>query len=138
MEEDGFALNGILDQGGRRGHMDASWILSFAAGLASATPLLKDHRISIVLSECDLGPSTWRDVLAETSSLVHSPLLIVTSHVADGRLWAEALNLGAYDVLAKPFDPDEVLRSLNLAWLRWAGRRNDQRNRASTTRVAAA
>jgi len=47
------------------------------------------------------------------------PELIVTSRLADDRLWAEALNLGAYDVLAKPFNRDEVLRSLSLAWLSW-------------------
>jgi hypothetical protein len=34
----------------------------------------------------------------------------VTSRLADERLWAEALNLGAWDVLAKPFDADEVIR----------------------------
>ena len=39
------------------------------------------------------------------------------------RLWAEALNLGAYDVLAKPYDPTEVVRSVSLAWLQWTSRR---------------
>ena len=45
--------------------------------------------------------------------------MIVTSRSADERLWVEALNLGAYDVLAKPFDRDEVLRSVSMAWLNW-------------------
>ena len=47
------------------------------------------------------------------------PLLIVTSRVADACLWAEALNMGAYDVLAKPFDLTEVTRILSSAWLHW-------------------
>ena len=51
--------------------------------------------------------------------LEDAPALIVTSRLADDRLWAEALNLGAYDVLAKPFNHDEVLRSVSLAWLNW-------------------
>ena len=46
----------------------------------------------------------------------------MTSRLADDRLWSEALNLGAYDVLAKPYDPDEVLRVLDLAWIRWVER----------------
>jgi len=50
------------------------------------------------------------------------PLVIVTSHLADERLWAEALNLGAYDVLAKPFDAIEVGRILGLAWQHWQDR----------------
>ena len=35
---------------------------------------------------------------------------------------AEALNLGAYDVLAQPFDGMEVSRIVNLARLRWEER----------------
>jgi DNA-binding response OmpR family regulator len=45
--------------------------------------------------------------------------LIVTSDLADDRLWAEALNLGAYDVLAKPFRAAEVFRTVSLAWRQW-------------------
>jgi len=55
-------------------------------------------------------------VLAETLNLSDPPLLIVASRLADEYLWAEALNLGAYDVLAKPFDADEVVRVLRSAW----------------------
>ena len=36
------------------------------------------------------------------------PALIVVARVGDERLWAEVLNLGGYDVLAKPLDPAEV------------------------------
>ena len=52
-------------------------------------------------------------------SLPNAPSLIVASRLADDRLWGEALNLGAWDVLAKPFDPTEVIRSLHSAWRRW-------------------
>jgi FixJ family two-component response regulator len=45
--------------------------------------------------------------------------MIVTSRLADDRLWAEALNLGVYDVLAKPFDRTELIRSVRLAWEHW-------------------
>lgn len=43
----------------------------------------------------------------------------MTCRVADDSLWAEALNVGAYDVLAKPLDRTEVTRVLSLAWLHW-------------------
>jgi hypothetical protein len=43
----------------------------------------------------------------------------VASHFADDQLWAEALNLGAYDVLAMPLRAAEVFRSVSLAWRRW-------------------
>jgi DNA-binding response OmpR family regulator len=58
-------------------------------------------------------------VLDETRLLAIPPVLIVTSRVADDYLWVEALNLGAYDVLAKPFDLTEVTRILSSAWLHW-------------------
>jgi DNA-binding NtrC family response regulator len=44
------------------------------------------------------------------------PNLIVTSRLADDELWAEVLNLGGYDVLAQPFDPQEVYRIVFQAW----------------------
>lgn len=42
--------------------------------------------------------------------------LVVTNRCTDGALWAEALNLGAYDVLSQPFDGTEVFRVLFTAW----------------------
>jgi FixJ family two-component response regulator len=63
-------------------------------------------------------------------------MLIVTSRLADEHLWAEALNLGAYDVLAKPFDQEEVIRVLSSAWLRKRSR-NEIGTRAATAKVMA-
>jgi DNA-binding response OmpR family regulator len=73
----------------------------------------------VVVCERDLLPGSWREILAETARLPFPPFLIVTSRLADERLWAEALNVGAYDVLAKPFDAKEVVWVLSLAWLHW-------------------
>jgi response regulator RpfG family c-di-GMP phosphodiesterase len=83
---------------------------------------LKKHRIGIVICDCDSEPDSWREMLADLAALPDPPLLIVTSRLADERLWAEALNLGAWDVLAKPWDREEVKRTLDSAWLHWPGR----------------
>jgi FixJ family two-component response regulator len=61
-------------------------------------------------------------MLEHISLLPDPPLLIVTSRLADAHLWAEALNLGAYDVLAKPFDATEVIRIVSVAWQHWQDR----------------
>jgi FixJ family two-component response regulator len=58
-------------------------------------------------------------MLKEGELLPNAPSFIVTSRLADDRLWAEALNLGAYDVLAKPFERLELVRSVSSAWLHW-------------------
>jgi DNA-binding response OmpR family regulator len=61
-------------------------------------------------------------MLEHISCLPDPPFLIVTSRLADEQLWAEALNVGAYDVLAKPFDATEVMRTVSSAWQHWQGR----------------
>ena len=55
-----------------------------------------------------LEDGTWKSVLGHIRGEAHPPLLVVTSRVADEHLWAEVLNLGGYDVLAKPFIAEEV------------------------------
>jgi DNA-binding response OmpR family regulator len=90
--------------------------------MAAALMALRNDRVPVVVCESDLQPGTWKEVLEELRALPDPPLLIVTSRCADERLWAEALNLGAYDVLAQPFDGTEVSRIVSMAWLRWEGR----------------
>jgi DNA-binding response OmpR family regulator len=95
------------------------WTLFCADRVASALPLLLQHEISVVACERDLRPGTWVDLLQHLESLPNPPALIVTSRVADEQLWAEALNLGGWDVLAKPFVRREVIHSVKLAWDHW-------------------
>jgi hypothetical protein len=56
-------------------------------------------------SICDerLPDGSWRGVMRTLETLSDPRLLIVASHFADERLWAEVLNEGGFDVLAKPF-----------------------------------
>jgi DNA-binding NtrC family response regulator len=89
---------------------------------ASGIEALREHRAPVVLCDCDQERDGWKKILAELDSLEERPFLIVTSTHADERLWAEALNLGAYDVLAKPFDSAEVVRVVSLAWMHWRER----------------
>jgi DNA-binding NtrC family response regulator len=98
---------------------DSPCVLMRAHDLVSALSLLQQHDIGVVVCERDLGLERYVDVLERLSALPHAPSLIVASKLADEHLWAEALNLGAYDVLAKPFDATEVTRTLSLAWVHW-------------------
>lgn len=109
--EDHSSLEAIL------GH--STWTLLKADEVPSARALLQKHDISVVVCERDLTPGTWTDVLEQIQPMRNAPSLIVTSRLADDRLWSEALNLGAWDVLAKPFDHSEVIRSVKMAWEHW-------------------
>ena len=95
-------------------------ILITARDIDSALVLLQKHDIAVVLCERDLLPGTWIDILEHLTALPITPSLIVTSRIADDRLWAEALNLGAWDVLVShPFVSDEVIRCVESGWRRW-------------------
>lgn len=93
------------------------WNLHATRFLESALAFLEENAVSIVITERDLAGGNWKDVLKLTESLREPPLLIVISRLAENNLWAEALNLGAYDVLAKPLVPAEVVRVLTSAWI---------------------
>jgi len=111
LEDDHASLQAIV------GH--SKWVMFKADRLQDARNFLRRHDISVVVCEKDLRPEKWTDVLGQINELLYPPSLIVTSRLADERLWAEALNLGAWDVLAKPFDRSEVLRSVKAAWQHW-------------------
>ena len=101
--------------------VEQGWTLFSARSLGSASILLRQENISVVLTERDLPAGSWRDVLEIASAVIRAPLVIVTSLHADEQLWAEALNLGAHDVLAKPFNQSEIVRVFNSAWIRHSG-----------------
>ncbi len=136
--EDCVALERIFRESDWAVYTNSEWTLIASPTLASASSILRDVTIPIVFCESDLLPGTWREMLEHISLLPDPPFLIVTSRLADARLWAEALNLGAYDVLAKPFDATEVIRIASLAWQHWLERhelhakRTKQRKAAET------
>ena len=90
--------------------------------IAAAKGALQRGRISIVMCEHDLSPGSWKELLDFTERLPSPPPVIVTSRVADERMWAEVLNLGGYDVLARPFNNEEVIRTVTSAWSLWEHR----------------
>ena len=84
-----------------------------------AFALLNTERVAVIICERSLPDGEWKDLLDKLAPLSVPPCLIVTSRAADEWLWAEVLNLGGYDVLAKPFDAEEVSRVVTLASRSW-------------------
>lgn len=97
----------------------SNWKIHQARDCHEALEILQDKPMAVVVCERDLPDGNWKKLLECLSSVTPPPLLVVTSIHADESLWAEALNLGAYDVLSKPFDSAEVTRIISLAWLQW-------------------
>jgi DNA-binding NtrC family response regulator len=95
------------------------WEIREAATYAEAVGILNDRSIAVTICDTEIGDGNWQALLANLQSRAHPPNLIVSSRLADERLWAEVLNLGAYDVLVQPFDRGEVLRVARMAWMSW-------------------
>ena len=119
-EEVHFSLQHIFNH--------SKWKLTKTHSLASALAILHAQTTPVVLCETDLLPGTWRDLLEQIARAPNAPAVIVSSRLADDRLWAEALNLGAWDVLARPFVKSEVFQAVSAAWRHWW---NEQKRPAS-------
>jgi DNA-binding NtrC family response regulator len=132
-DADDVSLERILHRSVRGVTATAEWTLLARPTLHSALSVLREATVPIVVCEAEL---LWRELLEYISSLADPPLLIVTSRLADERLWAEALSLGAYDVLAKPFDATEVIRILGTAWQHWQDRYEFHAHRTEQRRAA--
>jgi DNA-binding response OmpR family regulator len=114
------------------------WEVHRALSLSSAVARLEKIRFPLVLCERDLLPGTWKEMLDRLRPMAQPPHLIVTSRLADDYLWAEALNIGAYDVVAKPFDQAGLTRILSSAWLHWRDRHVLEGHSPKSARQAAA
>jgi DNA-binding NtrC family response regulator len=83
--------------------------------LRDARTRLPKHDYQVVLTAASLPDGNWLDVMHLVRGDPRDLAVIVTDAQADARFWAEALNLGAYDLLAQPFYPPEVRRILSNA-----------------------
>ena len=87
-------------------------ILDHVESVERARIKLQTEDYDVILTEASLPDGNWLDVLHMVRETPQEPQVIVTDQQADARFWAEALNLGAYDLLAQPFDQPEVQRIL--------------------------
>jgi len=121
-EEDHFHLQDILSSPGRTLYPDIGFTITAKSTISAAKSALQRGRMSIVMCEHDLSPGSWKELLDFVQRLPAPPPVIVTSRMADERMWAEVLNLGGYDVLAKPLNSEEVVRTVTSAWSLWQDR----------------
>ena len=83
--------------------------------LREAGTRLRSRPFRVILTEADLRDGGWKDVLRIAQQASCPAHVIVTHPFADARFWAEAINLGAFDVMAQPFDRSEIHRILQSA-----------------------
>ena len=125
-ESDQNTLQELLNCPSDLSEMHCRWFIQPRSSVHSTLSALRRTRIQVVMCDRDLMPDAWKELLEQFACLKEPPCLIVTSRVADDHLWAEALNLGAYDVLARPFERAEVVRTVRLARQHWQDRHGNR------------
>jgi len=95
---------------------ECGWRLLESTNCAEALKRLGRDPVPVVVCEQQMPDGDWKYLLRQVGKLSYPPNLIVASRRADDRLWAEALNLGAYDLLMMPFEPAAARRVISLAF----------------------
>jgi DNA-binding NtrC family response regulator len=95
---------------------ECHWRIRFVRTCQEAWMALHQETVDVILAECDFPDGLgWKQLLDEVQNTGGFQPVIVASRHADDCLWAEVLNLGAYDVLMKPFDGEETVRVVAMA-----------------------
>ena len=104
-----------FDRSSLHGILQEDCELHAAADIREALSVARMVRPRVVICDQILADGDWRDLLANFGGGERETPVIVVSTFADDRLWAEVLNLGGYDLLAKPFTACEVSRVVKMA-----------------------
>ena len=65
-------------------------------------------KFALVLCEERLRDGRWLDLVSRFAEMSEPPALIVLAETQDAANWAEAINLGARDVLVTPIDDSDL------------------------------
>jgi len=91
-----------------------------ASRVSECQEALQTQRVSLVFCDRRLSDGNYRDVVAATRAAHRHARVIVTSRLADWDEYLDALHNGAFDLIASPCHPTDVLWSIVQA------RREDQ------------
>lgn len=85
--------------------------LLIARNCAEARHLLQTcSSIDVIVTDLAHPDGSWQDVFVAATENLSDAEVVVTSPLADERLWSVVLWLGGYDILAEPYDSREVKR----------------------------
>ena len=118
--------------------LNYGWKLGCARTQAEARAYIESTPVHVVIVESELPEGGWREILEDLRQNPDSPLLVVTARLADESLWAEVINMGGYDVLAKPLDAEEVSRVVDAALRHFDNERRVERSPAKPVMMSAA
>lgn len=86
-----------------------------AEDLRQARARLLQDEYQLIVAEAALADGNWLNVLHLVRECPYEAQVILASTDVDPGLWADAMNLGVYDVLAQPWYEPEVRRIVSNA-----------------------
>lgn len=102
------------------------WQLIHAVDIDEAMRELETASLGVVIIDRDLYGADWRMALRQFSTLSNPACVFLASWDGDDEyLWSEVVRNHGYDVLPKPVRPNELIRSVDLAWHWWKDDRDN-------------
>ena len=122
--EDRATLVAVFEQGEDRLSLEpilspCEWEVIWTRTRAEAAAAVGRTAAPIIVCDERFADGEWKGLWNELGKNPCPPEFILASRLADERLWAELLNLGGYNLLTKPFRPEEVIRAIHAALTEW-------------------
>jgi len=104
-----------------------------AGNLAAAQRIIETQSVAVVLLDVKIASESGLDYLPALVARESPPIVIVITAHGSERMAVQAIKLGAYDYLAKPFDVDELRILVKNAFETHRLREDNQRLRRAVT-----
>ena len=91
------------------------WGTVSAADITECRHALVENRVWLIFCEQELPDGKYDDVLTIVDTLNENVPVVVTSRLADWDEYLKALDRGAFDLIASPCEPAEVIRLIEQA-----------------------
>jgi len=98
---------------------DVGWEIFRAHSITDGLSTLVNHKINTIVTSCELEDGSWLEMINALQPCRNAPRVLVAWSHADNRLWLDVLEHGGYDLLAIPFDRNEIVRLTSSAFLSW-------------------
>lgn len=77
-------------------------------GLSQANEVLSNQPVDLVFCDDSLSDGSYRDLLSTRKPREKAPRIVVTSRTWEWEEYLEAMRLGAFDVVRRPWHPTDV------------------------------
>jgi DNA-binding NtrC family response regulator len=92
------------------------WEIECAAGFQDGVRRLSERTAyDLILADAELPDGSWRNLMLFVQNAGKACEMIICSRLGDHSLWAEVIQCGAYDLIAEPFERQEVARIIQSA-----------------------